>query len=131
MRNRAWLMCRVEDSSLSSTGPLSLKAQEDYLRHFYVDHDLEIVGVSYIWGKSTGEFEDTIIPKAAEHDFDLLLAKSASRIGRDIDKVIELCKTLEECDVGVICVQEQSATPSALKCLFDSEPSEGQGGISQ
>lgn len=120
MRNRAWLMCRFEDSSLSPVGLISLKAQEDELRRYCSDHDLEIAGASYIWGKNTAEFDNTIFPKAADHAFDLLLATSASRIGRDIEKVIKICKTLEESNIGVICVKENTATPSALKCLYEN-----------
>lgn len=138
MKNRAWIFCRINNDLQSPTSLSFLKAQEEGLRHFCMEHNLKVVGVSYIWGRNTNE----LVPKAADHVFDLLLVKSVSRLSRDIKTVIETGELLREYGVGIFFVQENAASPLALEHLYESieayqesentaDPLADQGGLTQ
>lgn len=110
---RAWIYTRI-DAAEDVCG--TLKLQEDGLRGYAGDMGLSIVGTSSDLAGGM-DFDRPglarLIAAAREGAFDVLLVKSLGRLGRDMEKALELVGQLGEMGVGVISPKDGEITPDA------------------
>ena len=114
---RAWLYSRI-DAPEDTNGVL--KNQEKELCDYAVQMGMTVAGTSSDLGSGL-DYErpglKQITAAAKDGRFDILLVKSLSRLGRDMEQTGELIKTLHEQGVGVCSPLEGAITLDSS--LFD------------
>ena len=111
---RAWLYARI-DAPEDVHGVL--KNQEKELIRYAEQMGFAIAGISSDLGSGT-DFERPglarLIVSAREGDFDVLLVKSLSRLGRDMSKTTELLRQLDGLDISIFSPMEGKISPASI-----------------
>jgi len=116
-RNRAWLYCRVVSGVNNEE---TLKHQRNWLADYAKKHELEIVGSSGDIGNGWAlnrpglrEFQTAM----KDGKVDVLLLFNLSRLGRNLDEVIQYWQTLREHSVR-LCTVTEGETYLDMHSLF-------------
>lgn len=98
---RAWLYCRVANLSEAVN---ALELQERQLQEYCTQKDIEIIGITKYQGSGlqiSDALRNTVLPKAEQGEFDILLCTKADRIGRNTNQVFDFIKEINELGVSV------------------------------
>ncbi|WP_217957898.1 recombinase family protein [Acutalibacter muris] len=106
---RAWLFCRVANGWDSDARDY-LALQKAELEHFCNEHDLTVVGTTDTTGNGKDELKALVRNGIEQDSFDVLVAISASRFGRDVFEILQHCQELGDNGKGMCFVKESLCT---------------------
>ena len=122
-QKKAWIYCRVAHNGPDSEAILA--AQRNGLEAYAKEHDFEIVGTSSDMGSGLTmdrlgllEFHAT----AEDGEVDVLLIRSLTRLGRDMDKVTKYWHLLRDLGVSVHtadCGEVDLSLDTLLRGMFE------------
>ena len=109
-----------------------ISSQEDELKSFCKDNNLKITDIYRVFasGSNLPPFLNQILCDAENKKFDMLLCTSISRLGRNMNNVIDFCKRLRKTGCSLYCLQERISLDNLLdldlfSLLLDHAPPEG------
>ena len=122
---RAWIYCRV-----AAPDALALKTQQKELTAFAEKNHYEVVGRTSEQGAGTtmersglAEITNAVL----RGEMDILLVLNASRLGRDIWKMLEYVDWLERHNVEVVCLDGALPIREVRRLLRARQAMQGGG----
>ncbi|MDD2262731.1 MAG: recombinase family protein [Clostridia bacterium] len=120
-KKRACLYMRV--ASMDQSG-LTLLSQEEKLKTYCKEYGFKITNIYKVFasGSNLPPFLKQISQKAENKEFDILLCTSVSRLGQNINDVLNFCRSLRQTGCELYCLNDGTTLNNLLDLYKAPEP---------
>ena len=103
---------------------LALISQEEKLKAYCEENDLKVTDIYKVIasGSNLSPVLKQISQKAESKEFDILLCTSVSRLGRNINEVLNFCRNLRQTGCELYCLNDGTTLDNLLDFYKTPEP---------